>query len=136
MKDSVIRCVLSGSFRKDRMALQSAYKELITCGCQVLSPHRLEFDQQDVLFVRDEAEAGIPEEIIEKHHLLSIKQSNFVWLHAPGGYLGLSAAFEVGYALANNIPVFASEEITESGLRSFVTVVPSVFKALEQLTAK
>ncbi len=133
MKDGVIRCVLSGSFRKERAGLLSAYRELVTCGCQVLSPHRLDFNQQDVLFVRDEAEAGISEEVIERHHLLSITQSDFVWLHAPDGYIGTSAAFELGYALAHNIPVFSSEPIEDVGLRSFVRVTPSVFKAIESL---
>ncbi len=134
MKDTVIRCVLSGTYRKERAGLLSAYRELVTCGCQVLSPHRLEFDQQDVLFVRDAAEAEISEETIEKHHLLSIKQSDFLWLHAPSGYIGVSSAFEVGYAVAHKVPVFATEAIVDSGLSSFVNVVPSVFKAIESLS--
>lgn len=133
MKDSVIRCVLSGTYRKEQAGLLSAYRELVTCGCQVLSPHRLDFNKQDALFVRDEAEVGIAEEVIERHHLLSIKQSDFVWLYAPEGYLGVSAAFEIGYALAHNVPVYSSQAITDSGLSSFVTVVPSVYKAIETL---
>ncbi|MFZ1300981.1 MAG: hypothetical protein WAQ27_00140 [Candidatus Microsaccharimonas sp.] len=133
MSDGVVRCVLSGSYRKDRNGLLSAYRELVTNGCQVLSPHRLDFEEQDVLFVRDRAEASFSEEVIERHHLLAITQADFVWLHAPKGYIGPSAAFEIGYALAHSIPVYTAEEIDNKGLRPFTTLVASVYKGIESL---
>lgn len=75
MRRRVIRCTLSGSFHKDRDGLLAAYDELIATGCQVLSPHWLDFDDENTLFVRDEAEKSLSEETIERHHLLAISQS-------------------------------------------------------------
>lgn len=133
MAVSIIRCTLSGSFRRDNAGLKRAYRELITCGCQVLSPHRLEFDSTDVLFVKDKAEQSVSEQNIEAHHLLAIRQSDFLWVHIFQGYVGLSAAYEIGYAAALGVPVFASSLPTESMLQSSIRVVPSVFSALEIL---
>lgn len=131
MPRPVVRAVLSGSFRKDMAGLRRAYDELVACGCQVLSPHRLDFDDADVLFVRDRAEENITGEFLERHHLLGIKQADFLWVHADQGYVGASTAFEIGYALANNIPVFCATSISDPGLAPFIKIVPSVYRAIE-----
>ncbi|MDB5165509.1 MAG: MazG domain protein [Candidatus Saccharibacteria bacterium] len=130
---SVIRCTLSGSFRRDQAGIKRAYHELVTCGCQVLSPHRLEFDAPDTLFVKDSAERDMSDADIEAHHLQAIKQSDFVWVHLPDGYMGLSAACEIGYATALGLPVFSDQTPSEPVFQSLVTTVPSVFRALELL---
>lgn len=130
----VIRCTLSGSFRRDQAGIKRAYQELVTCGCQVLSPHRLDFDAPLQLFVRDSAEHGSSEMSLEAHHLLAIRQSDFVWVHLPDGYLGVSAAMEIGYATALGLPVFSDQIPKETVFQSLVTTVPSVFRALEMLS--
>ncbi len=133
MHGQIIRCTLSGSFHRDRAGLQSVYHELIMCGCQVLSPHRLDFDSEATLFVRDKAEYNSSEFDLEKHHLLSIQQSDFLWVHAPDGYTGISVALEIGYAAALNIPTFSSDTLKDTTLRLFVKEATSVFKAIEFL---
>jgi len=130
MTRRVVRAVLSGSFRRDITGLKRAYDELVTCGCQVLSPHRLDFDDTKVLFVRDSAEKSFDEEFLERHHLLAIKQADFLWVYAPEGYMGRSTAFEIGYALASNVPVFSMQPIDDPGIAPFVRVVPSVYEAI------
>lgn len=130
----VVRCTLSGSFRRDIDGLKSAYTELVTCGCQVLSPHRLDFDSTAVLFVKDNAEQNLSEMTIEAHHLLAIKQSDFLWVHTPDGYIGSSVAYEIGYATAIGVPIFASHIPTELVFQPLLCVVPSVYKALEMIT--
>ncbi|HSX30869.1 MAG TPA: hypothetical protein VLE99_03040 [Candidatus Saccharimonadales bacterium] len=132
----ITRCVLSGSYRRDPDGLQREYRELVTAGCQVLSPHRLQLIDPQADFVKDEAEAGMSEEQLEAHHLLALRQSDFMWLHAPAGHIGPSAALEVGYALACQKPIFSKHAPEEAVFRSFVTVVPSVFMALEALNAR
>ena len=127
----IARTVLSGSYTKDLEGLQDAYHELISTGCQVLSPHRLDFDDAD--FVRDKAEISMSVKEIESHHLVAIRQSDFVWLHAPNGYVGLSAALEIGYAISLNIPVFSKSTIEDSLLRTFVVTVSSVYQAKQML---
>ena len=133
MNKRVFRCVLSGSYHKDRDGLLRAYDELIAYGCQVLSPHRLDFNVTETLFVRDKAEHETPAETIERHHLLSIKQSDFMWLHAPNGYVGLSAAMEIGYAVAHNIPIYSHTSIADASLEPFIISVASVYQGLARL---
>lgn len=130
MDQSIRRCVLSGSFHRDNIGLQRAYQELVAYGCQVLSPHRLDFADTDTEFVRDTAEIGMSAYDLERHHLLAIRQADFVWLHVVGGYVGTSASFEIGFASALSIPVFASSAPDDEMLGQFIRVVPSVFAAL------
>lgn len=130
---NVVRCVLSGSFHKDPVGIEKAYLELVTCGCQVLSPHRMQFIEKDTGFVRDMAEKNLDTKVIEEHHLMSIRQADFLWVHIVDSYVGLSTAFEIGYALALGVPVFASSQSAKEVLSQFITVVPSVFEAIHQL---
>lgn len=122
------RAVLCGSYRRDREALARAYDELVATGCQVLSPRRMRFD--DAEFVQDEAERGLTPAQIEDWHLRAIAQADFVWLHAPEGYIGVSAAMEIGYATHAERPVFSRIEPADIALRGLVRVVPSVYDAL------
>lgn len=132
MTINVLYCVISGSYHREINKLQSLYNELVTNGCQVISPHRISFNSSEE-FVRDSEELGTSEEIIEQHHLMGIRQSNLVWLHAPGGYIGSSASFEVGYALAHNKPIFCKEILQERSLSQFVHTVSSVYEAVEKI---
>ncbi len=129
----VIRCTLSGSFHRDIDGLRRVYYELARNGCQILSPHRLDFVDLSATFVRDKLEKTEGSSDLEKHHLKSIAQSNFLWIHAPDGYIGISTAMEIGYAIANKIPVFTSSNIQDEMLAELVTSVVSVFAAVEML---
>ena len=122
------RAVLCGSYKRDREGLWRAYDELVTTGCQVLSPRRMWFD--DAAFVRDTAEQDIPPQAVETWHLSAICQADFVMLHAPKGYVGLSAAMEIGFATAQKCPVFSRTAPQDIALRGLVKVVPSVYDVL------
>ncbi len=124
------RAVLCGSYTRDREGLFRAYDELVVTGCQVLSPRRIQFDD-DPVFVRNAAEQGMSPLEIEKGHLSAIRQANFVMLHAPDGYVGLSAAMEIGFATAQECPVFSRTAPQDIALRGLVKVVPSVYDALQ-----
>lgn len=129
----IVRTTLSGSFHKDSKGLQRAYNELARNQCQILSPHRLDFEDHSALFVRDIAEKNDSAHSLEVHHLRAIAQSDFLWVHLPEGYIGPSTAMEVGYATALGIPVFASCRVDDNALVGFITKVDSVFRALEIL---
>jgi mazG domain protein len=124
------RAVLCGSYTRDREGLFRAYDELVVTGCQVLSPRRIQFDD-DPVFVRNAAEQGMSPLEIEKGHLLAICQADFVMIYAPDGYVGLSAAMEIGFATAQECPVFSRTAPQDIALRGLVKVVPSVYDALQ-----
>lgn len=118
---TIIRCVLYGSFHGDMTGMEKAYLELVTCGCQVLSPHRMQFIEKDAEFVRDEAEEHLDTTNIEAHHLTSIRQADFLWVHIKNGYIGVSTSLEISYAYANRIPIFAANYPSEELFHQFIT---------------
>lgn len=81
-------------------------------------------------FVVDAAEVGLSPREIENWHLRAIEQSDFILLHAPEGYVGISAAMEIGYALALKKLIFSRTAPVDVMLRELVYVVPSVYDAL------
>lgn len=129
-----IKVTLSGSFHRDPEGLQREYRELALGQCQILSPRSLDFEDNSLLFVRNVVEREDSIHSVELNHLQAIALSDFLWVHAPAGYIGTSGSLEIGYALALGIPVFTSTEPEDHMLKSFITKVPSVFAAIEQLS--
>jgi hypothetical protein len=131
-KHHVVKATLSGSFHRDPEGLARRYEELVRTQCQVLSPRSLTFEDSSATFVRHKVEQD-PVKIVEDHHLQAIALSDFLWVHAPKGYIGLSAALEIGYATAKGIAVFSSDDVADETLKQYVRIVPSVYAAIEQL---
>ncbi len=117
-----LRVVLSGSFRRDRQGLERALGRLRD-EFDVLSPASLDFINDDDDFVRLPSEVDTPIEDVEGRHLAAITASDFVWLHAPEGYVGSSAALEVGHALAVGVPVFTDAALRDPTLAVLVNRV-------------
>jgi len=125
------RVVLTGSFRRDRPGLQRLFRELEATGCRVLSPISLDFD--DAEFVRTPAEQDLSPSELERFHLRALRDADFMMLHTPGGYVGLSSAYEIGFASALGKPTFALHAPTDEMLAGRVRITTSVFEILESL---
>ncbi len=95
-------------------------------GCTILSPSNVSAVREDDGFVYMEGEEKETPDKIEQMHLLAIQKANFVWLHAPDGYVGSTAALEIGFANAAGVPVYAKQAPTDKVLQSFVRVVNSI----------
>ena len=126
-KPSVPGCevVLCGSFRRDIEGLKRTFEELADLGCSVLSPTEVAPVHEVDGFVFMKGEETETPERIELKHLNAIQRATFVWLNAPEGYVGISAALEVGFAHAQGIPVFCRNEISDVTLKSLVQRVSS-----------
>lgn len=116
--------VLCGSFRRDLPGLRASFDQLAAT-CDVVSPVSLDFVDPTAEFVRLDHERDEPEAAVEARHLAAIARADFVWLHAPGGYVGTSAAMELGYAAALGVAVFCDTAPSDPVLASLVTVVDS-----------
>jgi len=92
-------------------------------GCRVISPETVEFVSERRGFVYGAHEEDKPPAEIEKAHLRSMQRADFVWLHAPDGYVGPSAAMELGFAKALGLPVFAAHPPADIVFEELVTVV-------------
>lgn len=117
--------VISGTYRKAFEALRYLYEQFRDLGCTVLSPSNVTVVREEDGFVYMRGEETYSPEWIENRHLNAIQEANFVWLHAPEGYVGPTAALEVGFAHAIGVPVYAQNVPNDATLQSFVRVVES-----------
>ncbi len=122
----MIRATVSGSFRKAMPLIQKAVGELEDLGVLVLSPAdpRVVDAFGDFLFVASDRLRNI--RLVQQRHLDAIKHSDFLWVVAPDGYLGVSAAMEIGFAVCHGIPVLTDTAPADLTLRAYVRVVPTV----------
>ena len=122
--------VLSGSFRRDVEGLRLVHQELQDLGCVVLSPRHVQPATEVDGFVFMKGEETETPNRIELRHLEAIEKAAFMWLHAPEGYVGLSASLEVGFAHAQGVPVFSRDPVQDPTLSCFVKQVDSPSAAL------
>jgi NTP pyrophosphatase (non-canonical NTP hydrolase) len=129
---SQCQVVLSGSYRKDFEGLRTTYEELRDLGCDVLSPSNVTAVRETNGFVYMQGEEAQVPDAIENRHLDAIQRANFVWLHAPNGYVGPTASLEVGFAHAIGVPTYAREPIKYTVIKGFVEVLPSPSVAIKE----
>lgn len=128
-----MKCVISGSFRKFYKEITRLIEEFDNLGVEVLSPKKSKIinpDDEFVLLETDSRGASIKQ--IEEDHLKAIRNSNFLYVCNPNGYVGNSATMEIGFAIANKIPIYSLEAINDLTLSQFV-VVASPEKIMELL---
>ncbi len=126
--------VLCGSFRRDSEGLRRAHHELIAAGIEIISPLDLDFVAERDGFVFAAHEVDDAPADIEDRHLRAMQAADFVWLHAPAGYIGRSAAMELGYAHALGVPVYAACTPVEPGMANKVRVVAGPRQAIDACT--
>jgi NTP pyrophosphatase (non-canonical NTP hydrolase) len=123
--------VVCGSFRRGRNELKADVRELEQAGCVVLSPRDPDFvaEIDGFAYARHELDLAPPD--IERAHLDALYSADLVWAHLPEGYLGPSAAFELGVARAAGIPIYARHRPADVGLCEFVQPASSPARAVE-----
>lgn len=119
------RVTVCGTFRRDHDQLVADYHALIHAGCVIVSPTDIDFVDEKEGFVFALGERDDPPARIEGRHLGAMLAADFIWLHAPDGYIGHSAAMELGFAHAHRLAVFARHAPTDPAFRGLVTVVDS-----------
>jgi nucleoside 2-deoxyribosyltransferase len=127
---------VSGSFRRHMDAVQAAVHSLTDSGVEVLSPADPTVVDAfgDFLFVASDRLRTV--RVVQSRHLAAIEASDFLWLVAPDGYVGPSAAMELGFAVAKEVPVFSVTPPQDLTMRQFVRVVPSMRDALATVRAR
>lgn len=135
--DEALTAVLCGSFHRDLVGLRTAFASL-SQRCELLSPRDVDFVDPTADFVRLRGQADEDAVAIEDRHLAALRQADFVWLHSPEGYVGTSAAMEIGEAAAVGIPILSSTPPLDPivAAKVFVVESPAVVTAelLETIT--
>jgi NTP pyrophosphatase (non-canonical NTP hydrolase) len=106
------------------VGLQACFAALLD-QFELLSPVSVDFVDSSAPFVRLPHELRDSESDVEQRHLDALVNADFVWLHAPDGYIGSSAAFELGHAKSLGIPIFSDTSPAEDIYKAWVTVVAS-----------
>jgi NTP pyrophosphatase (non-canonical NTP hydrolase) len=117
------RITVSGSFRKHLRAIEDAVEYFTKDDLEVLSPKSTEFRSESNGFVRLSGDRGDPR-TIELKHVRSLLRSDCLYVVNPDGYIGTSAALEIGVAIAASLPVFTQETPDDMTLRELTRVVP------------
>ncbi|MDD5251820.1 MAG: NUDIX domain-containing protein [Patescibacteria group bacterium] len=108
-----IRCLIHGSFRKYWSQIVEARRLFMGAGITVLAPSAdVVVGSQDD-FILFAGEAGRDARQIELEYLLHLRRlgaDGFSYFVVPDGYLGRTAAYELGVALARGVRCVFSEE--------------------------
>jgi hypothetical protein len=122
-----------GSFHRALPEIQSAVSELNDAGVRVLSPAdpRVVDAFGDFMYVASDRLRAI--KAVQSRHLAAVERADFVWLVAPDGYIGLSAAMEIGFATRCGTPVFTASAPADLTLRQYVHVVSDITSALHRM---
>lgn len=114
-----IKVTLIGSFKKDREKLTSLFN-FLNERYTLLSPSSIDWQNKAEDFVKASEDENLSVEEIENRHLEAIRNSDFVILHAPEGYVGLSGAYELGFANALGVPVITQEPLQDVMLTKLI----------------
>ena len=99
------------SFNRFIKETGEAIQELKEEGARVLSPQKphphSELEGDFLLLAGDMQFPHTSVKQVEDRHLACINRSDFVWLVCPGGYVGISVAMELGFALGLGIPIYS-----------------------------
>ncbi len=132
------KCVVSGSFRKHYGRILEVCAALAEAGAVVLSPARSEVvnpDDEFVLLQTDLWEWGEPEiKHVEDAVLRKIAGGDFVYVCNPDGYVGLSTAFEIGYAVSLRRPVIAMCPPADPTLLRYIDAVAAPDEAVARVS--
>lgn len=125
--------VVSGSFHRHMEKITAVVHDFAAQSVRVLSPAdpRVVAYQGEFLFVASDPIRSI--KLVQDRHLDCIRAASFLWLVCPDGYIGLSAAMEIGAAREAGVPVFAAHAPNDLTLREYVLVVSSISDAIRQV---
>lgn len=116
MEDPRDSVVIIGSFRKHLVEIGQVTGLMGSQGIDVLSPISAvglnPYDSFVVLQTDDPTQSPYD---LQFAVLMKIFRTSLVYLVNPGGYVGLSAAGEVGYAALTDKPVLLHEPLTQFG---------------------
>ena len=116
------RVVVIGSYREDLGGLLALSRRLEERGCEVLHPsHSARYVEEEQGFVRLDCDVAREPAVVQRHVFSLMAQADAVMLYIPTGRVGVSAALEIGYALALGKPVYATHPPEDATLRGLVS---------------
>lgn len=107
------KCVVHGSFGRHFSEIRSAMRTFKQAGIKVIAPESDEITAIKGSFLLLGDEERLDPRFVELrylHQLHKLGPNGFSYFVNPGGYLGRSAAYELGIAQATNVPCYFSHQ--------------------------
>ena len=119
----MLKATVSGSFHRHMSKIYESVGTLNDAGVEVLSPAdpRIVDHHGEFLFVASDRLRSI--RLVQDRHFACISASDFLLLVAPDGYVGSSAAMEIGAAVAAGVKIFCESEVSDLTLKHYVRKV-------------
>ncbi|MFZ5828048.1 MAG: MazG nucleotide pyrophosphohydrolase domain-containing protein [Bacillota bacterium] len=114
------RIAILGSFRKHWAGIAATAATFRSLGCEVLSPAGEPVNPNEE-FVRLDTDGAATEREIVFGVLAAVDRADAVYFYNPDGYLGASAAVEMGYCLAVGKRFYTLAEPADEGHRAYAT---------------
>ncbi len=132
----MMRAAVSGSFHRHMGAIYDAVGGLRELGVDVLSPSdpRVVDHAGEFLFVASDKLRSV--RLVQDRHFEAIRAADLLWLVSPDGYVGLSAAAEIGFAYACSVPIYSTALPTDITLQNYVEKVSGVGEAVRAAAAR
>lgn len=132
---SHIKATVSGSFTRHLVEIQRAVAELTEHGVRILSPEQPTIVEtvDGFVFVASDRHRSV--KLVQDRHLASIAHSDFLWLEDSDGYVGQSAALEIGFAIGLGIPIYSRSLPIDLTMRQYVQRVPNIATAVSLASA-
>lgn len=131
-----LKIAICGSFRRDPEGLRAVHRKFLDAGATVLSPVDPAFIHEEDGFVYAAHEVGERAARVEERHIRAMLEADFVWLYAPDGYVGSSAAMELGFAHALGVPVYCDRPPTDAVFSDLVKIVAAPEEAVAARTPR
>lgn len=106
------RCVLHGSFRRHFEEIKRVHQIFTENGIEVLAPAMSEITSVQggfAILASDEEKDKRMIELLYLHNLKRLGEGGFSYFVNPEGYVGASAAYELGIAHVSNVQCFFQE---------------------------
>lgn len=125
------KVTIIGSYRKHFERIIRAKQSFEELGAEVLRPREETIASVDAEIVRlkgDPGDAGL----VRQAQLDAIRDSDLVYVVNPGGYVGSSGMFELGYSTAHGIAVYCSEPPFEAAISDEAKLIGTPAQAIER----
>lgn len=118
---ATMKCTVSGSFRRFYKEICKARRIFEKNGIIVLSPSisKIVNPQKDFPMLESDSKESTKKEIEDKH-LEAIEKSDFLYVVCPGGYIGNSVRFEMGYAQGREKLIYSSDPPKDILLKKYI----------------
>lgn len=128
------KVVISGSFKKYYSEIVSCIEEFEKHNWLVLSPKNSKIINPESDFIILESDSNQSIKQIEDKHLDAIRDADILYVVNPEGYIGVSASFEIGWALSCGTHVFLKYKPAESIFEQYCKIIETPIKAIEKFT--